>query len=878
MGFFKTMQSNKRRNEANAFAKEIKSLDEEQVMKKYLSNSEYAHNEMLLSQIFFDYPNLIKILPLDFQIQRANSNLDKFKYTSNEAKTAIVKKWIEDNKLFMNALAIGFSDEELISYLKIYFDNPLDLAKLYMEDLDKAIRLLSRSGINKTQEALKKASDKFNDAQWEIIIKINPLFIKYANQSIQNKYADDEKYKFYTNSEARSNYVNSEVSKLSNDISLFAVSDEDVQIKFVNTYPYMINYIDVKTITKLLIKDINLLKYVNIPSLKSKTDKGYDFIYDIINSTISKPLNDIVNVFIDKCVFNAKGKLYRFDIESHNISYQYTKKLLGIFQQLNINQVSSLINIDENYALAYIVPIYNYNSSNDLKINMTNNSLRRCLDLFKVYYNNDELYNNYESIIKRIYELYIKRINDYDYQSDYNCIFDLFKVLFNKSIMLNNTPQSINEYLNLMTDIKEGINPNINDALQINKLNSLLTNAYKVNITNNKNIYRINSLEQFDPRLSFIDINLFNDFCSYNFINFSTLLYIVKNNNRELFNTYYEILSSIYGKSKESLFRAIENFTYYKEILSNINNQELSDIETNNLIELLSSFGNKYNLSSKSELSNYGVIVIKSLVRELSGIKDIEVYKNILSNYLFNKGYNDLGNSGWLEVDTIKQLCDMYEISEIENITINNELLFNKDELSLFILIKLLFETNDLEVLLEYVNNLIDNKVGKNSISTSSLFLKLKKYRCELINYQIIKSSDLETLMINNSNDFRKEIINGVNVYTTKRTDFKVLCSNSGDGIHYVCTSIDNVKDNCFAYDKLIKNGSIRFTSYEDKTIIKFNKDRTNDNSCVISYILVVNTLTEEIIQVAKDRGVSVLEIEKNEGEKNVTENPEYNI
>ena len=38
--------------------------------------------------------------------------------------------------------------------------------------------------------------------------------------------------------------------------------------------------------------------------------------------------------------------------------------------------------------------------------------------------------------------------------------------------------------------------------------------------------------------------------------------------------------------------------------------------------------------------------------------------------------------------------------------------------------------------------------------------------------------------------------------------------------------NISDLEKNCYGYDKLIKTGSLRFTTYDDHTLIKVNKDR----------------------------------------------------
>ena len=164
---------------------------------------------------------------------------------------------------------------------------------------------------------------------------------------------------------------------------------------------------------------------------------------------------------VDKCVFNAHGKLYRYDPKSNDITYQYTKRLISIIENLDINQMISLINIDVNYVLPYIVPVYNDNTDIRDKEKTIVDCDFRCLNLFKAYYGED-IYNKYYKVINKIYNDYLVNINSYDFSSDYNSLFDLFKILFiicliylfiyfkldNKSLIKPTWDEFTNDFLN----------------------------------------------------------------------------------------------------------------------------------------------------------------------------------------------------------------------------------------------------------------------------------------------------------------------------------------------------------------------------------------------------------------------------------------------
>ena len=838
MSLFKEMKSRQIQKKANDFIKSLSNKSEKDIEQAYLNTKEFENNEIVLSYLFFHHPSLIRILPLDFQKSRLNSNLSMFRYGSVEARKALVSDWLKSNKFFMNSNVLELDPEEYTSYIKLYFNQPDDVAKLYMEDLTEVLKVLSNSDLKATEALLDKIKDKLTDRQWEFVIKVNSMFIKYASQTIQNKYAEDEKYNMYIGGNARDNFVKKQVDKIKDDFNLLNTMPIDIQREYINNYPFMINYLSKETLIELLKYDIDLIKYLNISALKSKGNLDQEVIYGLLDGIEHKSINDIVNIFINRGVLNAKGKLFRFDAKSNNMSYQYTKRLIKMIQGLSIEQIMLLINIDVNYVLPYIVSVYNNDTERSTKEQIIIDCDSRCLNLFKAYYG-IETYNRFYKVINKIYSELLDNIEKYDYTTDYESIFDFFKVLFNKTIMTKNNPEKITLFIgiSLLHKGEEGRAKETSNKL----LTDLLSTAYDREVKLNTDIYNINSLEIFDNRLSFISKELLEDYSKYNFVNMSTLLFIVKSNkNRELFIKYFGIFKMIYRETKESLFKAVENFTYYKEIISDIDDIDLNDKELDNLIDLIATYGNYMNITKASELSSYDVSLLKKLITELSAVKDADVYKNLLCNYLFNKGYDKNGNSGWLELSTIKELCDVFDSDSLNNIEDYGKKVFTNEEVNLFIMMKLMFNVSDFDMNLQYIDNLMSSGFNRNLISIIDFFNKLKKYRCEIINDQIVTLDEIEMLYIDSPDIVRKEQNDGLTIYTVYNQDFKILCSYTNDGTHYACMNISDLEKNCYGYNKLIKTGSLRFTTYEDHTLIKVNKDRLDKHTMLPKFIVVI--------------------------------------
>ena len=861
MSLLKDMKTRSVQKKANNFIESLKNKSEKEIEQAYLDNKEFENNEIVLSYLFFNHVSLIRILPLEFQKSRINSNLNMFKFGSEVAKKELVVSWMEANKFFMNALVVGFDEEEFNSYLKLYFQHSDYLTLLFMEDLEKVIKVLSESDLKQTEEVIEKNKDKFTDKQWEFIIEVNPIFIKYAPEEIQNQNIDDEKYSPYLSGVAREKYLKKQLDKIKENISLLDTANIEVQKEYINEYPYMINYLKEETLINLLKYDIDLIKYVNLSIFKNENDKTQEVVCGILENLESKTNKEIVNILVNKCLLNAKGKLYRFDSKSNNVSYQYTKRVIRLLQKLSVDQISTLILVDSNYILPYAVPVYNDDTSIEEKEKIVVDANLRCLNVFKHYYG-EELYNQYYKVINKIYNEYLANIIKYDYGRDYRCIFELLKVLFNKNIMLNNNFDRVSLFIG--NTILHKDDPLIESKqVSIKLLNDLLSKAYNKKIYNNKELFNINSLELFDDKLSFIDSDLLLDYSKYNFVNISNLLLIIKSDKvYPLFKTYYEIVTYINGKNKETLYKIIENFYYYKDVLKDVEGKELNDDEINNLVVLLSTYINRYNITKKADLDDYDITVYKKLVNEISSIKNEEVYKNLICNYLFNKGYNEKGNSGWLDVDTIKSICDTYEVDSLRGFESNGKEIFTEEEINLFSMTKLLFSTKDFDLLLSFIENVITNNVKRNIISITKLFNKIMGYKVDLINKTIVSLDEIKELYIDRPEVVMKNNKDGIEVYTIVGQDFKVLYSLNNDGINYRCENVSQIEKNAYAYNRINGNGTVRFKEEDGKNTIKYNKDSIDNYVLKPDFIIVTKPVTDELLSIAKENELTIVEIE----------------
>ncbi len=364
----------------------------------------------------------------------------------------------------------------------------------------------------------------------------------------------------------------------------------------------------------------------------------------------------------------------------------------------------------------------------------------------------------------------------------------------------------------------------------------------------------------FDSRLSFLSKELLEDFSNYNFVNMSSLLLIVKNDNiRNLFIKYYNILKDVYGENKELLFRSVENFYDYYDLLKDVENQELTNKEQSNFVDVIVSLNNTCNIKKKSDLNDYDITLLKKLIKDLSSTQNEEIYRNLICNYLYNKGYDERGNNSWLEVITIKQLLDLFDADVLEDLKINGNSVFNENEIEFFRMIKLLLGNNNRELLLDYIDKIISKRASRNIVPIVIALNKVKKYRVELINSQIISIDEVEELYLTNPVDVKKTNRKGVDIYTISNQDFKVLCSENDDGIHYEYVDASALTKNSYAYRKLVNNGSIRLTTINNSTVVKMNKDSITRKEMYPNFILVVGELTDELVNIAAENELKIV-------------------
>ena len=84
MSIFKEMKTRQLQRKSNDFIRTLSNKSDKDIEQIYLDNKEFEDSEIVLSYLFFNHPSLIRILPLEFQKSRLNSNLNMFHYGSTK--------------------------------------------------------------------------------------------------------------------------------------------------------------------------------------------------------------------------------------------------------------------------------------------------------------------------------------------------------------------------------------------------------------------------------------------------------------------------------------------------------------------------------------------------------------------------------------------------------------------------------------------------------------------------------------------------------------------------------------------------------------------------------------------------------------------------
>lgn len=470
----------------------------------------------------------------------------------------------------------------------------------------------------------------------------------------------------------------------------------------------------------------------------------------------------------------------------------YDKIQRRTIRNLRCNQIKELISLDSNYILPYL-------GTEDQKVfrmwKLTDegkkDSYNKCNELLKEIYDED-IATQLEGCVKIIYNQDMEERTETNYSNDKKSLeirmnseknyTNHFKILFNKNIIENNSIEDIKAYFEQVKNNKE----------PTEEFYKLMQNAYgdkAVETLKSRpglNVHTIKSLEDFDSRISDNFGEAFvHSLLNYNIRDHQEFMGIIKDERKlENFKTYYEILSNVMGSNVETIQRAISEYNYFDELLKNVKDVELTDKQYTNLISVLCSRDNKFNINTLNELQYYEEIssrVIKDKIEKAKGntkeIKDI-ISGDLLGFRIEDSAVRDYG-------DYLESITDLYNIYQEKE---ENSQMYSEDEIKMLDCLSFIEKEENPDKLTELALNLLNEKNIQNPIIMHNAVEKIKENQTELFNSTLLTVEKMEDLCNQEEGKENPKIIKelteeGLTTYILKGVDFKFMAHNSG-GMH----------------------------------------------------------------------------------------------
>ena len=720
-----------------------------------------------------------------FSIEKQVELISKVPDLANDANLSLERKFLIVDK----SIELGLNN--LISSFEPYFQQNYLMHLKEKGNLNSTLpdilRFLDEDNINKIIRQKNQLIIHLDEKQQiDYIHRFgNEGCFKYINPDIQLKYMQENpKYIKLASDEAQEKFTlldKNNFQKTSTEFQLrtiaktpkaFKYASEDTKDKVWN---HQKDSMAIDAAIALLKQDIRNSKYLKLqvvdPLEGPHSPTVVDDYLKLFNNIQSEDIETIKKYFLHSKMFAAKGKLLPSDKVLHGTSTEsnegiddYRALHIDIIQKLKINQIQELIAIDNNYVLPYLTEKDKDDKGNSFILSPQNidNSKVRCKELFGSMFGKEK-FDKIEECINIIYNLQNKR-NDslikaekewyaqgargkkqyYELMQIEDVPLDQFKILFNKDIINNNSEEIIKEYfkkLDLGQDNSE-------------EFKTLLENAYGTHARETLDsrpgldVHSINSLEVFDKRIidNFGEAFV-HDLISYNIRDFSSFLEVIKDENKlSNFKTYYNVLTNVMGNNVETMQRAISEYYYNEELLENVKNIELSDIQYDNLISVLCSENNRYNINTLQELQNFDEIANEITRKELEKTKGIdnerqrkERIKQIISEHILGLDYKHsykTRNYG----DSFEYLTSIYDISDEEK----RKEMYNDSELQMLQVINFIDKENDEAKLFQVADKLMKEKGIRNPVVIYSSIDKMKEHQTEILNNSFLTIDKME--------------------------------------------------------------------------------------------------------------------------------------
>lgn len=592
--------------------------------------------------------------------------------------------------------------------------------------------------------------------------------------------------------------------KISIDKSIFDCLTHDNQLELFKASPKIcINYFnnDEKTslIYKILYSNLNnktRLEFFNLLS----NEEIENIIYDLLGENILFLLKEDDKV--KKYVCNILAKL---PFDKIKVLYEECNELLRFFPQ----EYRDRINIKN--AQGNIGKILNLDASAKAKMALSNprllmflnsNEIDRYIELSGTitcdiaYYfrinsrRTDILYMSEEEKFKFVLSDYS---NMYDYfiygksgYSEYSKVNKLVLSRIDKILNGDKAKKAKKLYMSLSTEPFFKNNEFIykNELFQISKLLfderivncndieliekykqtkdrdilvKIISNAYGSHVEKifkkrpNLNIDNIESFAIFDNKIyDVLGIEFINFALTYSLYKCNSLVYEFSKDEKLLisFKNYFNIISENYDNININfIYNALDKFIVYKDILKNIDYENISDKKKKNINLLINdSLITSVYIDSIDDLENYEDIRTKAYSDYIDSLDNSENIKNMIFSYVTNRELPSYDSDCSLDKLSLFAFFKVFNISYILS---NQDLIKNigltKDNISLLLLLnKILLEIRDKEILRDtfkaiVVNNL-DYGIARETVE------KIQKYCIESMKKDILSKEKLDKL------------------------------------------------------------------------------------------------------------------------------------
>lgn len=594
--------------------------------------------------------------------------------------------------------------------------------------------------------------------------------------------------------------------------SMKELAAEDTRLYELLPYPIkfdITNNLDIKENSRLIVALLKQnIRNSKLIKLEKDSKSSIPELMDLFSGIENESDEKIKDYFLHSKFTSAIGKLSTAKDILHGKNAgeeiigldSYHSTQIEAIQKLNPNQIKQLANIDVNYVLPYLTG----KNINSLEGAETELSKKRAKELFVTMYGN-EMYDEYQECIETIYDLQEKNndeVKKMSYSSE-NMVGDFenfknhteipleeFKILFNSQILHKCKPEQIKEYFRNLKEGK-GTQEEFLDIIQTaygDKAADIIKSRPQLNV------HSINSLEVFDSKIIESYGEAFvHDSISYNLRDFSEFLEAQKNpETAEVFKSYYDILSGILGENVETMQKAISEFSYCKDLLLSVKDKELTNIQVLNLLNVLSSEKNCFNIETLEQLDRYNEIANREL-QEITDNTDKIVFKGdtykqddfILANMkervcrnLLGMRYHD--NTELSYGDSLVTLNTLYDFSSDESSKTN----YTDTEKRFMDIINYIYSEKDKSKFTEFIKNVQSNTQMRNIPAFRSVITKVQERELSELNSHITTIDTLDKVCEQEKNNadpsIYKEEIDGVSVYHLNGYQYCMFSHDSG--------------------------------------------------------------------------------------------------